>query len=233
MILSYSRVSTAEQAASGTTSLAEQERKNRALAQMRGADQFDVVSYVDAGVSGSIPLSDRPAGSKMLAEAQRGDCIVASKLDRIFRSASDALVTVEKLKIEKVDLVLIDMGLEPVNGNGAAKLFFSMLAAFAEFERGRIAERMTDGRRGKRERQGHIGGAAPYGYKVIGTGRDAKLEEVPEEQQVIRDAAELSAKPRWKPGRVLRELHERGYRSRTGKLFQIVQLQRIVERVQA
>ncbi len=229
MILSYVRVSTTEQAADGTTSLQEQERKNRALAQMRGVDPFDVVSYSDAGVSGSIPLKDRPQGGKMLAEAREGDIICASKLDRLFRSASDALVTAEQLAERGVKLILIDAGIDPVNSNGAAKLFFQMLAVVAEFERGRIAERMTDGRRCKKERAGHIGGSAPYGYKIVGRGREAHLEEIPEEMLVVEAAVELARKD-VRPSQVLKELTSRGYRARNGKEFKLQQVQRILER---
>ena len=229
MILSYARVSTLDQAAENTTSIGEQERKNRALAQMRGVDPFDVVSYVDAGVSGSIALKDRPAGGKMLAEAREGDIICASKLDRLFRSASDALVTTELLAERKIKLILIDVGIEPVNDNGTAKLFFQMLAAFAEFERGRIAERMTDGRRCKKERKGHIGGTAPYGYKIVARGREARLEEIPEEQLVIEVAAEASRNGK-RTFEVLKELTSRGYRARNGKEFKLQQVQRILER---
>jgi len=230
MILAYSRVSTDEQAADGTTSLQEQERKIRALAQMRGVDPFEVIAYTDAGVSGSIPLLERPAGAKMLSEAAAGDVICASKLDRVFRSASDALVTVERLAERKISLILLDFGTDPVNQNGIAKLFFTMLSAFAEFERGRIAERMTDGRRCKRERNGHTGGSPPYGYRVVGSGREARLEEVPEEQEVIREAARMRSAG-IKPAVVVKELHAKGYRTRKGSEFTITQIQRAVERV--
>ena len=93
MIFSYARVSTTEQAADGTTSIAEQHRKNRALATMRGVSADNIAEFTDAGVSGSIALSERPSGKEMLDAAKKGDVIVASKMDRLFRSASDALVT--------------------------------------------------------------------------------------------------------------------------------------------
>src|SRR6266702_1582982 len=117
MILSYVRCSTEEQAAEGTTTLAKQERKNRGFAMMRGVDSFDIVNYVDAGVSGSIPMCDRPEGGRMLDDMKAGDLVVAAKLDRIFRSALDALQTVEKFKERGVDLVLLDIGTDPVNQN--------------------------------------------------------------------------------------------------------------------
>ena len=165
----------------------------------------------------------------MLDEARPGDIICASKLDRLFRSASDALTTVEQLAEKDIKLILIDVGIDPVNSNGTAKLFFAMLAAFAEFERGRIAERMTDGRRCKKERKGHIGGSAPYGFKIVGNGREAKLEEVPEEQLVIEVGVE-GARKGWRMYKVLQDLNSRGYRSRTGKEFTMTQVQRFVER---
>ena len=226
MIFLYSRVSTAEQAADGTTSLAEQERKNRAIATLRGAASFDAVVYSDAGVSGSVPLAERPAGRNMLAAANQGDCIVANKLDRLFRSASDALTTAEDLKKRGVDLILIDMGVQPVTHSGVAKLFFGMLSLVAEFERERIAERMCDGRAAKKRQLGHIGGDAPYGFRKVGVGRDARLEPDNAEQEVIEHARRLRHVR--KAHSVAAELNRLDFRSRTGGVFQAVQVERML-----
>ena len=225
MILSYVRVSTIEQAADGTTSLCEQERKNKAIADLRGAAKFDFLNFVDAGVSGTIPLSERPAGKDMLAQAAKGDVIVANKLDRLFRSATDALTTAQVLREKGIDLILIDMGVEPVTGNGVAKLFFGMLALVAEFERERIAERMEDGRKGKRARNGHVGGSAPYGFKVVGQGREASLEPDEEERDVLRHVKWLKQNRKYQD--VTRVLNALGVRSRAGTELQIVQVQRM------
>ena len=231
MILSYARVSTVEQAADGTTSIAEQVRKNKAIADLRGASSYDFTSYVDEGVSGSIPLAARPKGSEMLAEAAKGDVIVAAKMDRLFRSASDALNTAESLKARGVDLILVDMGTTPVTENGTAKMFFGMLALVAEFERGRIAERMNDGRRGKRQRSGHLGGVAPYGYRVVGAKRESRLEPVPEEQPVLQEALDL-AKRQLSSWKITKLLNEKGYKNRSGVPFECYQVKRIIERSQ-
>lgn len=227
MILIYVRVSTEEQAADGTTSLKVQERKCRGLAMMRGVGAFDSTTYTDAGVSGSIPLGERPEGRKLLEAAAPGDVIVVAKLDRIFRSASDALVTAEALAKRKVDLILLDMGNEPVTSNGTAKLFFSMLAAFAEFERGRIAERMNDGRKAKKERNGYIGGN-PYGFKVVGQGKDSMLEPIPEEIEVLRQIAIW--KRHWAPATIRRKLNNAGFKPRSGKEWDLTQVRRLMNR---
>lgn len=228
MILGYTRVSTEEQASHGTTSLASQEKKCRALAAMRDCGPYDFVLFSDPGVSGSIPLNQRPAGAKLLEMAKAGDTIVVAKLDRIFRSATDALVTVEELAKRKIDLVLIDMGTEPVTANGVSKLFFQMLAAFAEFERGRIAERMRDGRTAKRERSGHLGGSAPYGFRVVGEGREAKLEQIPEEIETLKYIAHMKKKRA--PSTIRRGLSARNIVDRTGKPFTFTQIRRLMRR---
>lgn len=232
MILAYARVSTVKQAEDGTTSIEEQLRKARAIAALRGADSFDVETFTDEGVSGSIPLAERPAGKKMLEVAEAGDIIVAAKMDRLFRSASDALNIAEALKKRNVDLVLVDMGTSPVTENGTAKMFFGMLALVAEFERGRIAERMQDGRNGKRARAGHLGGVAPYGFKVEGRKRDSKLVPVPAEQAVLGRIKTLAQEnlSSWK---ITQALNEKGLTNRGGKPFECFQIKRILERADA
>lgn len=228
MILSYARVSTVEQAADGSTSIGEQQRKNKAIAQLRGSDAFSVAEYVDPGISGSVPLADRPFGGQMLADAKPGDCIVAVKLDRLFRSAIDALRTAEQLRERGIDLILVDMGTEPVTGNGAAKLFFGMLSIFAEFERERITERTVSGRIAKRHAGGHLGGSPPYGWQVEGEGRQSKLVAIEAEQVTIAVIKKL-----WHehtPASACREALRLGLKDRAGSPFRINQLQRIAER---
>jgi len=47
--------------------------------------------FVERGVSGSKPIADRPQGAALLAVLQPGDTVITPKLDRMFRSALDAL----------------------------------------------------------------------------------------------------------------------------------------------
>lgn len=228
MIFAYTRVSTAEQAADGSTSLAEQERKCRAIAQLRGADPTEVIVYSDPGVSGSIPLGDRPGGAKLITDTVEGDIVVAAKLDRMFRSASDALVTAETFKKRGIHLILIDQGSDPVTSNGVGKLFFSLLAAVAEFERERITERMTEGRKAKKIRAGHTGGKyATYGYRIEGHRRESRFVEDPHEQSVISRVKRM-AQSGLGPQQIVLALRDDGIFSRTGRIFQTVQIQRIL-----
>lgn len=229
MIFSYCRVSTVEQAADDATSLGEQQRKNRAAATIRGAKGFDFANYSDAGVSGSIPLAKRPAGRELLAALKKGDIIIVSKLDRMFRNSLDALWMIKEFKEMGVSLILLDISLDPIDQSAVGELFFTMLAAFASFERRQIAERMDTGRKAKKRAGGHVGGSAPYGFRIVGSMRSSRLEEVPEEQKVIARAVELYSLPQNGVAAVCRIMTEEGYRSRTGKPFQITQITRMLD----
>ena len=65
---------------------------------------------VEEGISGSVPVEDRPVGGALFAKLQRRDIVIAAKLDRLFRSALDALKVVESLKTRGVKLHLLDLG---------------------------------------------------------------------------------------------------------------------------
>jgi DNA invertase Pin-like site-specific DNA recombinase len=227
MLFGYVRYSTTGQG-DGTT-IEDQKNRIRGAAMMRGQGG-DIVIYEDRAVSGSIPLSDRPAGSKLLADIADGDMLIAAKCDRLFRSASDALATVEQLKARGIGVILADIGPDPVTENGTAKLFFSLLASFAEWERVRIAERMQDGRNGKKRNGGHAGGSAPIGYRVQGHGREAKLVPDEKEQEIVSLMVERrrESKTYFEIGI---ELTSKGMLSRAGTPFGAAQIARIVARV--
>ena len=224
-ILGYCRVSTREQAEDGRASLPAQEQVIRGVALIAGIDTVEI--FTDPGVMGGTALADRPAGSCLCKALMPGDIVVASKMDRIFRSASDALATVERWKAQGVDLILVDCGTEPVSTNGNSKLFFGILASVAEFEKSRIAERMHMGRAGKKAAGGHIGGLPPYGFRKVGHGRAAMLEPDPAEQRLIAQIHSMRRAGMTLNG-ISAELEARGMLMRSGKPFSPYQLHRII-----
>jgi putative DNA-invertase from lambdoid prophage Rac len=225
MILSYCRVSTLEQANASAVSLPEQEKKNRLIAQMRGCRDFDIQTYIDPGMSGATCLEHRPAGKKMLADARKGDIIVAAKLDRLFRNALDALSVIKDLRERGVDVILGDISHEPISASATAQMFFTMLAAFAQFEHGRIAERINEGRAGKKARGGFLGGRCPYGFRVVGTGRSAQLEPDENEQRTLATVRDIYE--RFTPVNAMRELERMGIRNRKGGVFGMTEIRRM------
>src|SRR5258708_33046569 len=156
MILGYARVSSADQAKDDRSSLQTQTDVIEGLARTRGADKFDVQIYTDAGVSGAVKLQFRPAGEKLLLEMKAGDVVVASKLDRMFRSASDAIDMFELFKVRHVELILFDISHEPISG-GVGKLVMTILAAIGDMERIRIRERTAECRTARTAKGGPSG----------------------------------------------------------------------------
>lgn len=144
---------------------------------------------VERAVSGSIPVSERAEGQTMMASLKRGDTIVATKLDRLFRSALDALQTVEVLKEQGVSLVLLDLGGDVVM-NGMSKMFLTITAAFAEAERDRIADRIRGAKADAKARGRYLGGIVPFGFTKTDKG---DLIEVPEEQAILATVRQAKA----------------------------------------
>src|SRR4029077_17594058 len=105
----------------------------------------------------------------LFAKLRKGDVVIAPKLDRLFRSALDALQVVEDLKKRGVSLHLLDLGGD-ISGNGLSKLFLTIAAAFAEAERDRIRERIGQVKADQAARNRYLGGNRPFGFQVSESG---------------------------------------------------------------
>lgn len=175
-VYGYVRVSTGRQVEDGE-SLDVQERVITGYSMMKGLAA--PVFHREEGVSGSKPFATRPAGAALLQVVQRGDVIIAAKLDRMFRSAIDALAMLEQFRRDKISLHLIDLGGD-VGSDMVAKLVFTILAAVAEAERERIRERISDVKSDQAKRGRYLGGTAPFGWRAD---EEGLLVPLPEEQQ--------------------------------------------------
>jgi len=182
----YVRVSTDRQADEGE-SLGTQQRTIEGYALMLGLKIERI--FIERGVSGSKPLVERPEGHKLLAALKPGDVVITPKLDRMFRSALNALDVLGQLQSRGVSLHMIDLGGD-VTGNGVSKLVFTILSAVAEAERDRTRERIRDVKADQRKRQRYLGGIVPFGWRVD---PDGGLIEVPEQQAAIKRARSLRA----------------------------------------
>ena len=232
MLLGYTRVSTAEQATDDRSSLENQEKIIRGFAMAKGFTQFDTAIYSDPGVSASIPLRSRPAGKELLEAAKAGDTIIASAMDRMFRSAGDATNMIDIFREKKIDLVLFNMGSEPVGTSAIGQFIFTALAAVAQLERTLIRERMTSGKTAKKAKGGHVGGRAPYGFRIVGAGREARLESVEDEQKVLKQVRAWKEEHEFlSPARTAVALAELGLMARNGKPFHKMQASRLIEQV--
>jgi DNA invertase Pin-like site-specific DNA recombinase len=180
-VYGYCRVSTDEQPNEGN-SLQAQERRVAGYAMLQDWPVDEL--FIERGMSGSVKLADRPEGARLLARLQPGDVIVTPRMDRMFRSSTDALVTLEELRKQRISLHMIDLGGD-VLGNGVGKLVFTILAAVADNERERIRERIIEVKRDMASRGLHSGGERPFGYDIVPDGKLRRLVPNKEEQRTI------------------------------------------------
>ena len=140
----------------------------------------DPEPYEDTDVSGSIAFAKRPGAGRLLQAVQREEIshIIVAKLDRLGRSAEDILRVVRICENHHTVIHFTDLGGDIITtGGSAGKMVVTMMAAFAEFERDRIKERILDRMRSKREQTtipgswGERCGTIPYGWQAVDTER--------------------------------------------------------------
>jgi DNA invertase Pin-like site-specific DNA recombinase len=97
--------------------------------------------YTDHGLTGRN--RDRPGLDQALAAVRAGDTLVVPKLDRLARSVPDARNIADSLAAREVKLALGTSVYDPTDPMG--KMFFNILATFAEFEVDLIRMRTREG----------------------------------------------------------------------------------------
>lgn len=94
----------------------------------------------------------RPVYEKAVARLQRGDMLLVWDLDRAFRSVVDAILELEGLRERGVSLSIVNLQIDTTTPSGM--LVYTVMSAFAEFERRLLSQRTKEGlsaarRRGK------------------------------------------------------------------------------------
>jgi DNA invertase Pin-like site-specific DNA recombinase len=197
------------------------------FARTRGVDKWGVQIFTDAGVSGATKLAKREGGEDLLKTMQPGDTVIASKLDRMFRSASDAIDMFEVFKAKGVDLVLFDISNEPIS-TGVGKLIMTIMAAVADMERIRIKERTADGRRANKKAGRPIGNV-PFGYRKVGHRRESVIEINQDEAEIVNRMHDLyHGRTKHSYETMSRKLAEEGMLSRAGKPFTRMAIRRLL-----
>lgn len=140
MIYGCCRVSTKRQLSDGNSI---EDQQAQILAKYPDA-QIIVESYTGG--------EERPVFSELLGKVQAGDMIVCTKLDRFCRSVRVGLGYIDKLLDKGVSIHILNMGL--IEDTSMGRLIYTVLLAFAEFEKNQIVERCQAGKEIAKTREG-------------------------------------------------------------------------------
>lgn len=196
-VFGYVRVSTIQQANEGD-SLEAQIKQVTSYAASRGLELSKNDVFVERGISGGSEFFNRPEGSRLLGAIGSGDVLIFPKLDRGFRNTRDALNTLHLLKERGVSVHSIDLGGD-VTGNGVGAIIFTILSAFASFERERIAARISEVKQMRKAQGFYVGGRRGFGFDVV----DGKKVPNHEEQGLLEQMKAMK-----ESGLSLREIHQ-------------------------
>ena len=136
-LIGYARVSTPEQ------------NLDQQLENLRKAGVEEPFLYSDKA-SGAGPALKREGLLRALKALRPDDVLIIWKLDRLGRSLSELIKTIELIKGKDAELRVLTQPIDTTTAAG--KLFFHMIAAFAEFERDLISERTIDGMKSARRK---------------------------------------------------------------------------------
>jgi len=184
-IYGYVRVSTLQQANEGE-SLDTQLKQIQSYSDLKGFG-IPLENFItERGVSGSLEFERRPEGGRLFNQLVSGDVLIFSKLDRAFRNTRNALNTLHELKQRGVSVHFIDLGGDVTN-DGIGSVIFTILSAFATFERERIATRIREVKQVQKADGKFLGGFTRFGYRVV----DEKLVKDQRQQQIIMEMKDM------------------------------------------
>lgn len=130
-IYGYARVSTRSQLEGNSLEQQEQQLKDN------GAVEIIKEQFTGTKVN-------RPLFNELLLRLNPGDTLMVCKLDRFARSTVEGITTVRSLIDQGIKVHILNIGL--IEDTPTGKLIFSVMSAFAEFERDMIIQRTQEGK---------------------------------------------------------------------------------------
>jgi DNA invertase Pin-like site-specific DNA recombinase len=204
----YLRVSTTSQAEEGL-SLDAQLSQCEAYLKMKGWGPACL--FVDAGISAAT-VKKRPAMTELIeaVKTKQIQRVVTSKLDRAFRNVRDAAETLEVFRAAEASIAFLDLSVDTSTSSG--EMMMNLMAAFAQFERKRIGERVQAVNLHLAEGGRWLGSKTPHGYSY---NRDTKALEVDEaEAETVRYIFDRYTNGAMGANAIAKRLNQEGRRKR-------------------
>lgn len=196
------------------------EHRARLYAEAKG---WNVVTIYRLDALSGKSVMEYHETKRMLADIKNGTIsgIIFSKLARLARNTKELLEISELFRKSQADLISLAEAID--TSSPAGRLFFTIIAAMAQWEREEISDRVKASVPIRAQLGKPLGGQASYGYKW--ENKELKIDET--EAPIRKYIYEVFKKER-RIHSATQEINRKGFRTRSGSLFTNTTIERLI-----
>jgi DNA invertase Pin-like site-specific DNA recombinase len=149
------------------------ERQRASIRRRAKAEKFALVQeFLDEGVSGTKPISERPGLSDLLDRILGNGVrvVLVEKADRLARDLVEGELILREFRLLGVRVIEAEGGTDLASGsddNPTANLIRQVLGAVSEFEKAALVSKLRGARRRKRRTGARVEGRKPYSSETL------------------------------------------------------------------